>query len=151
VVISEAVVRQSGLILSSYRRWTGSDLLPPQPSPDALAQSLFDAPFVVISHGTEADPILNYGNQTALRLWDMSWEEFTKTPSRLTAEPMNREERARLLAEVAKKGFIDDYQGVRISKSGRRFRIDKAIVWNLIDEHDQYCGQAATFDRWTYL
>ena len=30
--------------------------------------------------------------------------------------------------------FIDDYTGVRISASGRRFRIDKAVVWNLVDQ-----------------
>ncbi|MBI3812801.1 MAG: MEKHLA domain-containing protein [Nitrospirae bacterium] len=138
-------------LLRSFRHWTGRDLLPTDGSPEELSRRLFRQPFVVISHGTEEDPILNYGNEAALSLWEMSWEEFTKTPSRLTAEPMNREERAKLLAEVAKKGFIDDYRGVRISKTGRRFRIDKAIGWNLIDEYGQYCGQAATFDRWTYL
>ena len=150
-MISRAVLRQTGLILSSYRRWIGSDLLPPQKSPDALAQSLFDAPFVVISHGTEEDPVLNYANQAALTLWEMSWEEFTKMPSRLTAEPMEQAERARLLTEVSKKGFMDGYGGVRISKTGRRFRVENATVWNLLDERDRYVGQAATFSRWTFL
>ncbi len=138
-------------LLRSFRHWTGRDLIPADGSPEELARRLFRQPFVVISHGTEKDPILNYGNQAALSLWEMSWEEFTKTPSRLTAEPMNREERAGLLAEVAKKGFIDDYRGVRISKTGRRFRVEKAVVWNLLDEKDRTCGQAATFSRWTYL
>jgi hypothetical protein len=81
----------------------------------------------------------------------MSWEEFTKMPSRLTAEPMERGERARLLKEVSRKGFMEGYQGVRISKTGRRFRVQKAVVWNLIDRQGRYCGQAATFSRWTYL
>jgi len=151
MVISEAVVRQTGLILSSYRRWIGSDLLPPRKSPETLAQSMFDAPFVVISHGIENDPVLNYANQTALTLWEMSWEEFTKIPSRLTAEPMEQAERARLLSEVSKKGFMDGYGGVRISKTGRRFRVENATVWNLLDEQDRYRGQAATFSRWTFL
>ena len=151
MVISEAVIRQTGLILSSYRRWIGSDLLPPQESPDALAQSLFDSPFVVISHGREDDPVLNYGNRAALTLWEMSWEEFTKMPSRFTAEPLEQSERARLLKEVSQKGFMDGYRGVRISKTGRRFRVENALVWNLVDEQDCYGGQAATFSRWTYL
>ena len=60
-----------------------------------------EQPFVLVAHGTEADPVLNYGNATALALWEMSWEELTRTPSRLTAEAPNREERARLLATVA--------------------------------------------------
>jgi hypothetical protein len=52
---------------------------------------------------------------------------------------------------VASQGFIDNYQGVRISNSGQRFMIDQAIVWNLTDPAGNYCGQAATFDQWQYL
>jgi predicted DNA-binding protein (UPF0251 family) len=81
----------------------------------------------------------------------MSWAELTRTPSRLTAEAPNREERARLLAEVAARGFIDDYSGIRISKTGRRFRIAQATVWNLLSETGQPCGQAAMFSRWEFL
>ena len=77
---------------------------------------------------------MNYGNAAALALWEMSWEELTRTPSRLTAEAPNREERARLLEAVTRRGFIDDYSGMRISKGGRRFRISRATVWNLISE-----------------
>ena len=116
-----------------------------------LSKNIFHAPFVVVSHGTEADPVLNYGNAAALALWEMSWEELTSTPSRLTAEAPNREERARLLAAVTARGFIDDYSGVRISKTGRRFRIARATVWNLISENGRPCGQAAMFNRWEFL
>lgn len=116
-----------------------------------LARTLYEAPFVLVSHGTEADPVLNYGNQTALTLWEMDWEELTRTPSRLTAEAPLREERARLLAAVTAHGFIDDYSGIRISKSGRRFRIAQATVWNLVTAEGVHCGQAATFSKWTCL
>jgi hypothetical protein len=116
-----------------------------------MARNVFHAPFVLVSHGTETDPVLNYGNQTALSLWEMSWAELTRTPSRLTAEAPNREERARLLAAVTAHGFIDDYSGIRISKTGRRFRIAQATVWNLLDGHNHYAGQAAIFSRWEFL
>lgn len=132
----------------SLRHWTGRALLPGIASPIELAKKVFEAPFVVVSHGTEADPILNYGNRAALSLWELSWEELTRTPSRLTAEAPNREERARLLDAVTRRGFIDDYSGVRISKTGRRFRIARATVWNLITEAGMPCGQAAMFDDW---
>jgi hypothetical protein len=138
-------------LLKSFRHWTGRELIEPSGPPEALAEQLFAAPFVVISHGTETDPILNYGNRTALRLWELSWEAFTRTPSRRTAEAQSREDRARLLAEVTCKGFIENYGGVRISSTGRRFRIEQATVWNLLDEDDRYCGQAATFTRWIEL
>ncbi len=116
-----------------------------------MAEQIFHAPFVLVSHGTEPDPVLNYGNQAALDLWEMSWAELTRTPSRLTAEAPNREERARLLAAVTARGFIDDYSGIRISKTGRRFRIAQATVWNLLSESGLPCGQAAMFSHWEFL
>lgn len=135
-------------MLSSYKKFTGRDLLPNESGPLDAARRLFDAPFVVLSHGVESDPVLNYGNDAALQLWEMNWDEFTKTPSRLTAESPDREERARLLAGVALNGFISDYSGVRISKKGTRFYIKSATVWNLVNVYGEPCGQAATFSLW---
>lgn len=135
----------------SFRHWLGRDLLPGVTAPAAFAAALRDAPFVLVSHGTQADPVLNYGNRAALALWEMSWDELTRTPSRLTAEAVAREERARLLAQVTRHGHIANYSGVRVAKSGRRFRITQAVVWNLLDEAGAACGQAAMFDRWDYL
>lgn len=135
----------------SLRHWTGRDLLPGLFNPAGLARYVFESPFVLVSHGTEADPVLNYGNAAALGLWEMSWEELTRTPSRLTAEAPNREERARLLAAVTARGFIDDYSGIRISKTGRRFLIGRATVWNLLAEGGPPAGQAAMFNEWKFL
>ena len=143
--------RHARRLAHSHLRWTGRDLLPPEHDTRELARKLFTAPFVLVSHGTEADPVLNYGNATALGLWEMSWEELTATPSRFTAEAPNREERARLLAEVTQNGFIANYAGVRISSTGRRFRISRATVWNLIAEDGSPAGQAATFGQWEFL
>jgi MEKHLA domain len=143
---------QHALCLSrSFKHWTARELLPGVSDPAELAGKIFHAPFVLVSHGTEDDPILNYGNRAALALWEMSWEELTRTPSRLTAEAPNREERAKLLETVARRGFIDDYSGVRISKTGRRFKISRATVWNLIGADGKNCGQAAMFDDWEFL
>lgn len=138
-------------LVRSFRHWLGRELLPGGTGPHALAEALFHASFVLVSHGTQADPVLNYGNRAALALWEMSWDELTRTPSRLTAEPVAREERARLLAEVTAHGHIANYAGVRISKTGRRFRIQQAIVWNLLDDTGSHYGQAAMFDRWEFL
>ena len=146
-----AVIIQTQLIARSLKLWTSRELLPDNLAPAKSAEKLFQAPFVLVSHGTEADPVLNYGNAAALALWEMSWAELTRTPSRLTAEAPNREERARLLAAVTQHGFIDDYSGIRISQTGRRFRIAQATVWNLISETGRPCGQAASFSRWEFL
>ncbi|MEO6035693.1 MAG: MEKHLA domain-containing protein [Verrucomicrobiota bacterium] len=148
---TDLVIAQTACMARSFRHWTGNDLLSEIFQPAELAKGVYAAPFALVSHGTDADPVLNYGNRAAQALWEMTWVELTRTPSRLTAEAPNREERARLLEAVTRQGFIDDYSGVRISKSGRRFRIVRATVWNLISEDHQPCGQAAMFDRWEFL
>jgi hypothetical protein len=148
---TDFVIAHTQVLARSFRKWTGRDLLPGIFNPPGLARYVFESPFVLVSHGMEADPVLNYGNASALALWEMSWDEITRTPSRLTAEAPNRRERAKLLETVARRGFIDDYSGVRISKTGRRFKISRATVWNLISADGQPCGQAAMFDRWEFL
>ncbi len=146
------LVRQTRLMLSSYKHWTGKTLWPNEgKSGETLVREVFAAPFVLCSAGTEADPILNYGNRTALDLWEMDWPMLTRTPGRHTAEAMERAERDRFLETVKRQGYIDDYSGIRISSTGRRFRISQATVWNLIDEQGRYAGQAATFTGWHYL
>ncbi len=140
----------AGLLCSSYRKLLGADLLPEVSEPQ-LPEALFEAPFFVASHNTDEDPVLTYGNRTALELFEMDWDQFTSTPSRFTAEAPERAERERLLTTVARQGYIDDYSGIRISSSGRRFRIHRATVWNLLDETGSKIGQAATFSDWEFL
>ena len=149
--IDPAVIRWSQLLVDSFRRWLERDLIERRGSPEEQARVLYHAPFVVVSHGMESDPILNYGNKAAIDLWEMDWTQLTKTPSRLTAEPVNQAERARMLAQAQEKGFIDDYKGVRISGTGKRFLVEQAIVWNVVGAEGEQIGQAATFSRWTFL
>lgn len=138
-------------MLDSLSRWTGRYLLDPNLPMLEQARALFYAPFVVLSHNTDVDPLLNYSNQTGLRLFELGWSELITLPSRLTAEPVHQDERAQLLEKVTQHGYIDDYRGVRISKSGRRFWIEGATVWNLLDEQGEHYGQAATFGEWKFL
>lgn len=143
-LISRSAGDRLALIASSFERLTGRPLVS---GPGAL----WAAPRAVVAHGLEADPLFFYGNQVALDLFETTAADFIRLPSRLSAEPLLREERARLLARVADTGFIDDYAGVRVSAGGRRFRIEQAVVWNLMDAAGAVHGQAATFDRWTRL
>lgn len=142
---------QAQALLGSFSARTGKELINRSGDPREDAKRLFDAPFVVVSHGVEPDPILNYGNAAALNLWEMSPETLIATPSRLTAEPTSREARERILADTARKGFITGYAGVRISAAGRRFRICDVTIWNVTDDDGRLLGQGATFARWTML
>lgn len=139
------------LLQSSYRHWTGTALAPDGDDESTAARRLFEAPFALVSHGTEADPVFNYGNATALRLFALEWEDFCRLPSRHSAAPLARDERRRLLERVSRHGHIADYRGVRVSSDGRRFLIEDALVWNLVDGAGAHRGQAAAFHRWTFL
>ncbi|MFY4728751.1 MEKHLA domain-containing protein [Nitrospira sp. BLG_2] len=145
------IVEWSRLLLDSYRHWTGKHLIEHTPSAKQQARMLFEASIIVVSHGVEQDPILNYGNQTALDLWELSWDQFIKTPSRLTAEADDRAEREKMLERAKLNGYFDGYRGVRISSTGRRFLVERALIWTVIDLAETPIGQAATFSRWSNL
>ena len=138
-------------IKNSYRQLLLKELISDLQSDEQFARQLFYAPFAVVSHDTASDPVFNYANLKALELFELGWEDFTRLPSRLSAEPVNQAERERLLAEVTEKGYIDHYEGVRISSTGKRFLIKNAVVWNLTDKNHCYKGQAAWFDQWEFL
>ena len=55
------------------------------------------------------------------------------------------------VSAVARDGFAEAYSGVRISKSGRRFRIENGVLWQLRDASRILHGVAATFSQWTLL
>jgi MEKHLA domain len=142
------VIDYSALLVSSFDRLTGKTLL--AQSQD-IARELYEAPFAVVSHGTQADPIFRYANRIALELWQMTWEEFTTMPSRLSAEPMLQAERGLLLAEAGRQGYIDTYQGVRISKNRQRFFIQDTVLWNVEDLAGTRHGQACVIRKWDFL
>ena len=135
-----------GLLAGSYAR------LLSKPLGASSASWLYrHAPFVVLAHNTDADPRFIYANKAAQACFGYSWDEFVTLPSRLSAEEGLREERQVALERVARDGCIADYSGVRIAKSGRRFRISGAVIWQLIDDSGIFRGQAATFSGWSHL
>ena len=86
--------------------------------------------------------------QAAQACFGYGWDEFVTLPSRLSAEPGLRETRQAVLEAVARDGFVAGYSGIRIAKSGLRFRIRDTVIWQLIDEAGMFHGQAATFASW---
>jgi hypothetical protein len=150
---TEFLNQHAALLIYSYSRLTGRNLIDPDilKASSSKAEALFNAPFALVSHNGAADPVFNFGNKTALLLFEMTWEEFTALPSRFSAEPENREARAALLQQAAVRGYIENYQGIRIASSGRRFQIQHATIWNVMDGNLQVLGQAAMFNEWKYL
>jgi PAS domain-containing protein len=137
------------LMAGSYRRLLGQD--PPflvDAPPDAARWLYENAPSCVLAHNTEADPKFIYANRAAQNLLEYSWDEIVVLPSRFSAEAPNRAERQRLLDAVARNGFATGYSGVRIAKSGQRFRIEDGVLWELRDTSGALQGVAATFAHW---
>jgi 2-aminoadipate transaminase len=147
---NDSLVSFMQAMLHSYHAATGRHLVA-EGSIEARIRALAGAPFVVLSHDAQVEPVYNFGNALALELWQMSWAEFTSMPSNRCAEPMHREQREQFLQEVERTGIAVDYSGVRISKFGRRFRIEGVACWNVVDPNGVRMGQAACYPRWFFL
>lgn len=118
-------------ITQSYERALGEPLCDPR--------DLHGLPAVVLCHDASPDPVFVYANRVAQVLWE---RPMVGSPSRLTAPPEARSERAAALSDGS---VVRGYSGVRVSATGRRFRILDATVWPVVDERGIVRGQAATF------
>jgi hypothetical protein len=141
---------QTERICRSYSHWTGRTLVQADDAESAVGL-LMEAAFAVLSHDTRSEPLFNYANLAAQRLFKMDWVTFTQMPSRFSAEPMLQAEREDFLQRVTQHGYIDDYSGIRIASDGSKFLIEQATVWNIVDEHGGYYGQAAMIPGWQPL
>ncbi|ESQ74436.1 MEKHLA domain-containing protein [Asticcacaulis sp. AC402] len=139
----------SRLLACSFQRFTGQTLAT---GPD-LAHALWRLPQAIVSHGTQSDPIFRYANTQALALWEMDWDDFTRLPSRLSAEtdPEIQSDRDALLKAALVTGWVDTYRGIRISSTGKRFEIRNTVLWNVVDEGGVRHGQAAFIRDWRHL
>ncbi len=131
-------------LLRSHHQAFGRPLAP-------SAQELFSADLVVLAHDGSSDPCLTYANAAALQLWERPWSAMVGMPSRLTAEPQERQSRALALQQALNQQAIEGYSGIRISSSGRRFQIQNARLWSLQDADGRPCDQAAAFSDWWWL
>lgn len=138
-------------LCGSFARLLGRPLIDTPLSGAERAEAVFNANVVVLSSGLEADPLFNYANRIALDVFEFDWQRLLATPARESAEPENQAKREQLMQQVRTQGYIEGYTGVRVAASGRRFMIEDATVWNVIDTDGRYFGQAATFASWRDL
>ncbi|WP_323148605.1 MEKHLA domain-containing protein [Pseudomonas oryzihabitans] len=135
------------LLEASYRLWLGQPL--PRPA-DLLEADVFAwlherAPYALLAHGSESDPLFCYVNEQALRCFGYPLDEFIGMPSRFSASPKDRDERQRLMEAVGRQGYASGYEGWRVDKAGEAFQIHAGVVWNLVDAEGIRLGQAALF------
>jgi MEKHLA domain len=134
------------MMLANLKRWTSYDLIEEYGfSVDRLGEEVFNANFYLLSHNNATDPILNYGNSRVLELWEVSWEELTNMYSRDTAKPVDRSARSSVMDRVKQYNYISGYDGIRVSKTGKEFKILDVTIWNLFLNNGDAYGQAAWF------
>lgn len=141
-----ATDRAAELILSSYRHWTGQALTPAR---DDVDWTYAHAPFALLAHGSQAEPLFIYANLAAQRLFEYSLEQMLGLPSYLSAPQAQREARSALLRQVERDGLVRDYRGLRVSRTGRRFWIERTTVWKLLDGAGRSAGLAALIPDWS--
>jgi len=132
----------------SFKKRTGEKLLTGDVMVHDAAKALFNAPFCCASH--DAEDTFNYGNKAALALWELEWEEFVGMKSTRSADEEDsatQEERRALLDKAASEGLITNYSGVRMSSTGKKFRIENATVWTMTNADGDKTGQAVRFDK----
>jgi MEKHLA domain len=140
------------VVLENLRQFVGVDLIQEYGfSVDKLGEQIFDADFYLLSHNCAADPVLNYGNRRVLELWEILWTELTKMHSRETAKSSDRASRSAIMQQVAAQNYVRGYSGVRVSKTGREFRILDVTIWNLFTRDGKSYGQAALFKNYEWI
>jgi hypothetical protein len=128
--LSDAAIATAGRLLAGHRLAFARPLLAGVQngrSPLQAAQELFVAATVVLAHDGGVDPRLIYANRAALLLWCRPWSAMVGLPSRLTAEPAERQSRALALERARRCEAVAGYGG------------------------GQPCGQAAAFASWWWL
>mmetsp|Transcript_21162 Transcript_21162/g.31381 ORF Transcript_21162/g.31381 Transcript_21162/m.31381 type:complete len:243 (+) Transcript_21162:68-796(+) len=105
--------------------------------------------YVLISHGTQDDPVYNFGNLACLQAFARSWDNLTSMPSRLCVVSKSQDEalRIELMQNVTNFGFVDgEYRGYRVRGDGKFIKLTECCVWNCYEDNGEYIGQAALFD-----
>jgi MEKHLA domain len=108
-----------------------------------------DNRYVLITHGTESDPIYNFANRAALTAFWRSYSSMIQLPSARSVVLQSKDEsrRIQLMKSVTENNYVENATGVRIRDDGRFVKLVDAVVWNCFDDDDTYIGQAAFFDR----
>ena len=143
----DATVQWSRLIVDSYHRRTTECLITATGDDRVDAEALFTASRVVLCHDGASDPRFVYANAAACTLWGIPHDELVGMPSRLSAGPDARAERASMLQQADAAGVLRGYRGLRRARDGRLFEIRDAVVWT-VDVEGRPVGQAATFVDW---
>ena len=151
------------LVDNSLRLWTGKGVL------ERMGMTTVDADqrddqngdyeqvylndrYVLITHGTEDDPIYNFANRAALAAFWRPWDDMVRLPSSqsVVLRSVDASKRIELMKSVTDNNYVENATGIRVRDDGKFIQLVDAVVWNIVDDDDDrtYIGQAAFFDRY---
>ena len=90
----------------------------------------------------DTNSVFNYANEASLQLFKTNWDEMIGVHSSVSASKSLQSDRNKMLKEVARVGFVEDYKGTRMAFDGSLFQINDAIIWNIVDSKNNNQGQA---------
>ncbi|MBK7003353.1 MAG: MEKHLA domain-containing protein [Rhodoferax sp.] len=113
-----------------------------------IGRCAYHAPFVVLAHDTAPDPVFftpTFWSSSCLyelKRW------FARYPCRQSS-PARRSQSCLDWWQATATSMAAP--GIRIARTGQRFRIERATVWNLVTGDETVVGQAAAFGSWVTL
>ncbi len=154
---SKFIQMQSELILDCYQVSIGKSLkerlgIDHNMIGAELAEALFEASAAILSHDIiiidgKRDNVYNYANRTALQVFERTFAEQTRIPSRKSVAEGEDSQLSRntLLTACFTKGWVK-FDATRVSATGKTVQLKDAILYNLFDKRGIYYGQAVVFD-----
>lgn len=105
--------------------------------------------FGILSHGTQTDPIYNYGNKASLILFDQTVDNLCKTASRYSTVESLMEDREQLIQQINDSGYGTISNAVRRTLGEEKlFVIETIWIWHVYHPDDgRRIGLAALYDR----
>ena len=100
---------------------------------------------VILSHGTEESPLLNYGTRAALNLLDCEWDEFVSLEWSDCLLASAATDLRAVAAAVDEDGYKDGIALECVSTYGQRFVVRDALAWRVDLEDGTPAGRALMF------
>ncbi|NDC62439.1 MAG: MEKHLA domain-containing protein [Planctomycetia bacterium] len=143
----ETSAGRSRVILDSFRRLLGRELIDRSRDDHDDDRRLRELPLAVLAHDTSSPARLDWVNAAAAAAFDATPEALLGLPSASTAPPDAAADRERLFGTLRREGFVTGYSGVRVSLTGRRFLIEDVTVIELHDATGRPAGHAAIIGK----
>ena len=143
-----------GLVGISHKKYLARPLLEPEPAEEQRAAALWQAPFVLMVHDDSEECALEYGNQAAMKLFEMEYLDFFGTSSFALVHPDAEVQQDWIWSLRDVEERFEKYAVVPrlrlMSATGRALVARAVLVFRVDSLEDEPIGQAVLFSKWQY-